>query len=117
MSDDDPGYGGFEERIRSIARELSRSVERIAELDAEAIAETIGVDPARAREFADAAGRWLSGQAEHLGRFGKRCRGAPRPTTRCAPRDRIRWMSRPKNRDSRSAPWTPAAGRSSRVAM
>ncbi len=67
MSDDDQDPGSFEERVRSIAREVSRSVERMAEFDVDEIAEAIGVDPARARELADSAGRWLSGQAEHLG--------------------------------------------------
>jgi hypothetical protein len=58
----------FEETVRSIARELGRSVERAMErVDLDDIAETIGVDPANAREWADNLGGWLRAQAEHLG--------------------------------------------------
>jgi len=67
MSADDPGNGSFEDRVRAIAREFSRSVERMTQFDIDEIAEAIGVDPARARELADSAGRWLSGQAEGFG--------------------------------------------------
>jgi hypothetical protein len=67
VSGDDIGDGSFEERVRAIAREVSRSVERIAEFDIDEIAEAVGVDSARARELADSAGRWLSGHAESLG--------------------------------------------------
>jgi hypothetical protein len=67
MSEGDPGNESFEERVRSIARELSRSVERMAQFDIDEIAHSIGVDPVRAREWIDTAGRWLSGQAESLG--------------------------------------------------
>ncbi len=62
MSDDEHGPESFEERLRQIAREVSQSVERITQLDIEHIAEAIGVDPERARELAETAGRWLSGQ-------------------------------------------------------
>jgi hypothetical protein len=54
------GNESFEERFRSIAREVSRSVERLAELDMDEIARTIGVDADRARGLADSAGRWFS---------------------------------------------------------
>ena len=58
----------FDETLRSIAEELGRSVERVLErFDVEEIAETIGVDPDRAREWADSAGGWLRAQAENLG--------------------------------------------------
>lgn len=67
MNEDDPGNDSFEERIRSIAREVSRSVERMAQFDMDEIAGAIGVDPDRARQLADSAGRWLSAHAEGLG--------------------------------------------------
>lgn len=59
MSDDD----SFENRLRAIADEISRSVQRISELDLEELSQRYGVDADRARAFADAAGQWLS---DHL---------------------------------------------------
>ena len=67
MWEDDAGHDSFEEMLRSIAREVSESVERMSQVDVDEIARAIGVDPARARQWADSAGRWLSGQAESLG--------------------------------------------------
>lgn len=67
MSPDDEGQESFEEKVRSIAREVSRSLERVAHVDLEEIAESIGVDPARATEFIDTAMGWLRGQAEGFG--------------------------------------------------
>jgi hypothetical protein len=66
MSDDDQDHGSFEDKLRLIAREVKESVERMGQFDIDEIAETIGVDPARARELADTAGRWLSGHADGL---------------------------------------------------
>jgi hypothetical protein len=57
MSEDNTGPGDFEERVRAIAREVSRSVERLTEFDIDEIA----------KEWADAAGRWLAGRAETFG--------------------------------------------------
>jgi hypothetical protein len=56
MSDHD----SFEDRLRAIADEISRSVQQISELDMEQLSRRYGVDPDRARAFADAAGRWLN---------------------------------------------------------
>ena len=56
MSDHD----SFEDRLRAIADEVSRSVQRISELDIEELSQRYGVDPDRARAFADVAGRWLN---------------------------------------------------------
>jgi hypothetical protein len=67
MSEGDPDHGSFEERVREFARELSRSVERMSDFDIDQIAEAVGVDPARAREFADSAGQWLAARIETLG--------------------------------------------------
>jgi hypothetical protein len=67
MSDDDAGHESFEEKLRAIARELSESVERAAgQIDLDEIAEAIGISAERAREFADFAGRWLSGRFEDV---------------------------------------------------
>jgi hypothetical protein len=60
-------HESFEDRLRSIAKEISRSVERMSKLDIDGVAESFGVDAARAREFADAAGQWLSAQIEGEG--------------------------------------------------
>src|SRR2546421_8554580 len=67
MCADDAGYESFEEMVRSIAREVSRSAERISQIDVDEIAESIGVDPTRAREWVDSAGSWLRARAEGLG--------------------------------------------------
>ncbi len=66
MSEDDKGGDSFEERFRWLAREVTRSVERLAELDVDEIARSLGSDAERARELADRASRWLSGQAEAI---------------------------------------------------
>lgn len=63
MSDDD----SFEERIKALAREVSRSVERMSELDIGHVADAIGIDAERAREIADSAARWIADRAEELG--------------------------------------------------
>jgi hypothetical protein len=56
MSDHD----SFEDRLRAIADEVSRSVQRISDLDIDELSQRYGVDADRARVFADFAGRWLS---------------------------------------------------------
>src|SRR6185437_15680979 len=53
-------YDNFEERLRAIADEISRSVQRFSELDMEERSQRYGVDADRARAFADAAGHWLN---------------------------------------------------------
>ena len=50
----------FEDRLRAIAKEISRSVER----NIDEVAETFGLDADRAREFADAAGQWINDHVE-----------------------------------------------------
>lgn len=68
MFEESPGDESFEDTLRSIARELGRSVERAAEqVDFDEIAETIGVDPERAREWVESASSWLRAQTENLG--------------------------------------------------
>jgi hypothetical protein len=56
MSDHD----SFEDRLRAIADEISRSVQRISDLDMDELSQRYGMDADRARAFADAAGQWLS---------------------------------------------------------
>jgi hypothetical protein len=53
----------FEDRLRAIAKEISRTVER----NIDDIAESFGVDATRAREVADAAGQWINDQVESRG--------------------------------------------------
>jgi hypothetical protein len=68
MFGDDANHESFEEILRSIAREVGRSVEaRVEQVDVEEIAGAIGVDPALARQWVDSAGQWLREQAENLG--------------------------------------------------
>ena len=59
MSDHD----SFEDRLRAIADEISRSVQRFSDLDMDELSQRYGVDADRARAFADAAGQWLN---DHL---------------------------------------------------
>ncbi len=68
MFENDGSDESFEETVRSIARELGRSVERAMErVDLDDVADTIGVDPSSAREWAENLGGWLRGQAENFG--------------------------------------------------
>ena len=76
------GNESFEARVRAIARELSRSVERLAELDMDEVARTIGVDAERAKGLVDTAGRWFSAYAEtfkHDVDLGDDATGSPAP--------------------------------------
>jgi hypothetical protein len=68
-------YDRFEDWVRAVADEVSRSVQRMSEFDVDELSQRYGVDADRARAFADAAGRWLNdrfsagdplfGRAEH----------------------------------------------------
>jgi hypothetical protein len=53
-------HESFEDRLRAIADEVSRSMQRISEVDMEELSQRYGVDAERARSFADAAGQWLN---------------------------------------------------------
>jgi hypothetical protein len=53
-------YERFEEWMRAIADEISRSAQRMSEFDVDDLSHRYGVDADRARAFADAAGRWLN---------------------------------------------------------
>lgn len=68
--------------MRSIARELGRSVERAVDnLDIEEFANAIGVDPTVAREWAEDAGSWLRVHAESLGSDVARAAASRRAAT------------------------------------
>jgi hypothetical protein len=68
MSADDEDRPSFEDMLRSMARELSQSIEdQLAEADVEGAAQNFGVDPAAARGWVDTAGEWLRAQVENLG--------------------------------------------------
>jgi hypothetical protein len=57
----------FEEMLRDIAREFSESIQRtVSDVDVDGIAETIGVDPDRAREWLDTAVGMLRAQAGQM---------------------------------------------------
>ena len=96
--------------LRDIAREVSESVERtVSQVDVDGIAETIGVDPDRAREWVDMAAGMLRAQAERVGdemarphgQAATRAERAPRTNparTRLRAPRRIRSTSRPRRR-------------------
>jgi hypothetical protein len=79
MFGDDGNRDSFEEMIRAIAREVSRSVEDMAHIDLDDIAGSVGVDPERARQWLDGAGQWLRSQSA-----GPQ-EGAPTPAPTPAP--------------------------------
>jgi hypothetical protein len=67
MSDDGSHRSSFEDALRAIAQEITRSVERVSETDLDDLARATGVDPDRARQWADEAGQWLRAQVDGLG--------------------------------------------------
>ncbi|MGX6447284.1 hypothetical protein ACVU7I_04360, partial [Patulibacter sp. S7RM1-6] len=66
MSSNDPGPGAnWEQALRAIASEVTRSAERLSRGDLgdlERIARATGIDPERTRGVADDASRWLREQ-------------------------------------------------------
>jgi hypothetical protein len=68
----------FAETVRAIAQEVSRSVERVASVDLDEVADAIGVDLARVRELADSAVGWLRAHAEGFGEEAPPWGGEPR---------------------------------------
>ncbi|MGA9857023.1 MAG: hypothetical protein WBQ18_04120 [Solirubrobacteraceae bacterium] len=53
-------HDSFEDRLRAMAEEIGRSVQRFSEQDLDQLAESYGIDTERARTMADAASRWLN---------------------------------------------------------
>ena len=79
MFEDDSDPQSFREAVRSIVREVSESIERVAHADLDEVAAALGVDLGSARELAENAVEWLRSQAESLGDDGpSRRSGAPR---------------------------------------
>ncbi|MGH2896117.1 MAG: hypothetical protein ACRDPM_23010 [Solirubrobacteraceae bacterium] len=56
-------YDSFEDRLRAMADEINRSVQRMSEVDLEGLVGRYGIDADRARNLADVASQWLS---DHL---------------------------------------------------
>lgn len=70
MSDDDDRPKSFDETLRAIADELTRSIQKVSLSDLDDIARATGVDAERAKRFIDGAGEWLRAQADSLGGMG-----------------------------------------------
>jgi hypothetical protein len=79
----------FEERLREIADEVTRGIQRVQQGDLDDIARAYGLDPERAKRFMDGAGEWLRAQAENLG--GAPFPGAPFPGTSSTSRAETRF--------------------------
>lgn len=58
-----PNNENFEETVRSILREAGKAAERAASGNVEAIADAVGVEPARARQWLDGVTRWVGDRA------------------------------------------------------
>ena len=67
MSDDDDRPKSFEETLRAIADEVTRSIQKVSLTDLDDIARATGVDAERAKRFIDGAGEWLRAQADSFG--------------------------------------------------
>jgi hypothetical protein len=68
MFGNDAGGDSFEDKLRSIASELGRQIERsLDNADIDEFAGSWGVDPGTAREWVETAGGWLSSHTENLG--------------------------------------------------
>ncbi len=68
MFGDGAGGESFEERLRALAAEVGRYIERsIDSVDVDEFADSLGVDPATAREWVETAGGWLSAHADNVG--------------------------------------------------
>jgi hypothetical protein len=53
-------HESFEERLRALAEDFGRSMQRASEADLEELVDRLGFDAERVRSFADAAGHWLN---------------------------------------------------------
>jgi hypothetical protein len=82
--EDDPNEDSFEETVRSIVREVSRSIERVTQGDFDDVADALGVDLVRAKEVAESAVAWLraherrtasAGSPDRRTGAGARCAG------------------------------------------
>ena len=81
MYEDEPDEENFEDLLRSVARELGRSVERALDsVDLDDVADAIGVDRETAGEWFDTAGTWLRAHAQNVGDEVVRRVGGPKLT-------------------------------------
>jgi hypothetical protein len=78
MFDDDPSNESFGETVRLILREVSESLERVAQVDLDDVAGVMGVDPARVRGLIDSAVVWFRSQADALSDSGVVSGSGPR---------------------------------------
>ena len=87
MFGNDAGDESFEETLRAIAAELGRYIERsIDNVDLDQVADSIGLDPAVAREWIENAGGWLSAQTESIGEeLARQAAGPGRKVVRADP--------------------------------
>ncbi len=72
---DDPGT--FEDKLRALAQDLTRSFERISEVDVEAWTRSTGLDPERGLEWLQTAREWFADHAD--GQTGPAA-GSPPPS-------------------------------------
>jgi len=68
MFEEEPGEFSIAERVRAMAKEVGGSLERMLDhLELDEPAASFGIDPERAREWAESAGTWLRAQVEEAG--------------------------------------------------
>ena len=68
FDDEEPGEFSIADRVRAMAKEVGDSLERMLDhLELDEPAASFGIDPERAREWADAAGSWLREHVEEAG--------------------------------------------------
>ncbi len=87
MFGNDSGGESFEDRLRSMASELGRYIERsIDNVDVDEFADSLGVDASTAREWVESAGSWLSAHAENVGdQLARQTAGSGRRAVRVDP--------------------------------
>jgi hypothetical protein len=68
MPEEDPGEFSIADTVRAMAKEVGDSLERMLDhLELDEPAASFGIDPARAREWAETAGSWLRAHVEEAG--------------------------------------------------
>ena len=68
FDDEEPGEFSIADRVRAMAKEVGGSLERMLDhLELDEPAASFGIDPERAREWAETAGTWLRAQVEEAG--------------------------------------------------
>ncbi|MBV8941111.1 MAG: hypothetical protein JO321_15940 [Solirubrobacterales bacterium] len=68
MFEEDPGDFSIADKVRSMAKEVGGSLERMLDnLELDEPAASFGIDPERAREWAEMAGAWLRSHVEEAG--------------------------------------------------